>query len=60
LQLKDSICIRERHIPYLATPGHIREPILKWCTHMYPPVDVKRLAAPICIHSEIRSGNGEY
>jgi len=50
---------RERHNPYMATPGHIRDPILKWHTHPYPPVDVQRLAAPIRIHSEIRSGNGE-
>jgi hypothetical protein len=38
---------RERHNPYMATPGHIRNPILKWHTHPYPPVDVQRLAAPI-------------
>jgi hypothetical protein len=24
----------EWHNPYLATPGHIRDPILKWCTHL--------------------------
>jgi hypothetical protein len=46
----------ERHNPYLATPGHIRDPILKWCTHPYPPVDVQRLAAPIRIHPDVRSG----
>ena len=44
---------RERHNPYLATPGHIRDPILKWCTRPYPPVDVQRLAAPIRTHLEI-------
>jgi hypothetical protein len=47
---------RERHNPNLATPGHIRDPILKWHTHSYPPVDVQQLAAPICIHLEIHSG----
>ena len=48
--------------PLSATPGHIRDPILKWCTRPYPPVDVQRLAAPIRTHPEIRalsSGNGE-
>jgi hypothetical protein len=50
---------RERQNPYLATPGHIHDLILKWRTRPYPPVDVQRLAAPIRIHPEIRSGNGE-
>jgi hypothetical protein len=46
----------ERHNPYLAPPGHIRDLILKWCTHPYPPVDVQRLAASIRIHPDVRSG----
>jgi hypothetical protein len=41
---------REWHNPYLATPDHIRDPILKWHTRPYPPVDVRRLVAPICIY----------
>jgi hypothetical protein len=40
----------------VATPGHIRDPILKWCTHPYPLIDVQRLAAPIRIHLDVRSG----
>jgi hypothetical protein len=53
---------RERYNPYLATPGHIRDPILKWRTRPYAPVDVQQLAVPIRIHPEIRalsSGNRE-
>ena len=56
------ISSRERHNPYLATPGHIRDPILKWRTHPYLPVDVQQLAASIRINLEIRAlsnGNGE-
>jgi hypothetical protein len=43
----------------MATLGHIRNLILKWHTHPYPPFDVQRLAAPIRIHPLNRSGNGE-
>jgi hypothetical protein len=49
---------RERHNPYMATLGHIRDSIFKWHTHPYPPVDVQRLAASIRIHPEIRE-NGK-
>jgi hypothetical protein len=32
--------IIERQNSYLATPGHIHDSILKWRTHMYPPINV--------------------
>jgi hypothetical protein len=54
-----TIMPKERHNPYLATSGHIWDPIFKWYIQPYPPVDVQQLAAPIRIHPEIRSGNGE-
>ena len=56
VRVNNNIYIIERHNPYLATPGHIRDLILKWCTHPYPPVDVQRLAAPIRIHPDVCSG----
>jgi hypothetical protein len=51
LLVRNWVVAIERHNPYLATPGHIRDPILKRCTHPYPPVDVQWLAARDSWHS---------